>query len=67
MAEAKAVRARCLVRRQCLAFALRTRQVHGVWGGLTEEERRECVGAGLVPAKPRRLGYSGEPWGQAAG
>ena len=39
--EAKAVCARCLVRRQCLLFALRTRQAHGIWGGLTEEERYE--------------------------
>jgi WhiB family redox-sensing transcriptional regulator len=38
-AEAKAVCASCIVRRQCLAYALRTRQVHGVWGGMTEEER----------------------------
>ena len=42
-AEAKAICAGCRVRRQCLAFALRTRQVHGVWGGLTEQER--CVSA----------------------
>jgi WhiB family transcriptional regulator, redox-sensing transcriptional regulator len=39
VAEAKAICARCPVRRQCLAFALRTRQVHGVWGGTSEEER----------------------------
>jgi WhiB family transcriptional regulator, redox-sensing transcriptional regulator len=38
-AEAKAICARCRVRRECLAFALRTRQVHGIWGGLTERER----------------------------
>ena len=38
-AEAKAICAGCRVRRQCLAFALRTRQVHGIWGGLTERER----------------------------
>ena len=25
--------------RQCLAFALRTRQAHGIWGGLTAQER----------------------------
>jgi WhiB family transcriptional regulator, redox-sensing transcriptional regulator len=37
--EARAVCARCLVRRQCLAFALRTRQAHGIWGGLTAQER----------------------------
>jgi WhiB family redox-sensing transcriptional regulator len=30
--EAKAICARCQVRRECLAFALRTHQVHGVWG-----------------------------------
>jgi WhiB family transcriptional regulator, redox-sensing transcriptional regulator len=41
VAEAKAICARCLVRRRCLAFALRTRQVHGIWGGLTEEERNQ--------------------------
>jgi len=28
---------------QCLAFALRTRQVHGIWGGLTEEERHQAA------------------------
>jgi WhiB family transcriptional regulator, redox-sensing transcriptional regulator len=38
-AEAKAICAGCPVRRQCLAFALRTRQVHGIWGGRTERER----------------------------
>ena len=38
-AEARAVCAHCLVRRQCLAFALRTRQAHGIWGGLTGDER----------------------------
>lgn len=37
--EAKALCARCLVRRECLGFALRTRQAHGIWGGMTEEER----------------------------
>ena len=39
VAEARAVYACCLVRRQCLAFALRTRQAHGIWGGLTAQER----------------------------
>lgn len=41
--EAKAVCARCLVRRRCLVFALQTRQVHGIWGGLTEEERNQTA------------------------
>lgn len=38
-AEAKAICACCPVRHQCLAFALRTRQAHGIWGGMTEDER----------------------------
>lgn len=37
---AKAVCARCLVREECLRYALDTAQDHGVWGGLSEEERR---------------------------
>jgi WhiB family redox-sensing transcriptional regulator len=40
IAEAKAICIGCPVRRQCLEFALRTRQTHGIWGGLTELERR---------------------------
>ena len=39
VAEAKAVCAGCRVRYECLAFALRTHQAHGIWGGLTEQER----------------------------
>jgi WhiB family redox-sensing transcriptional regulator len=35
--QAKAICAGCPVRRQCLAFALDTRQDHGVWGGMSEE------------------------------
>lgn len=35
---AKAVCSRCDVRAECLAFAISTRQVHGVWGGLGEAE-----------------------------
>jgi WhiB family redox-sensing transcriptional regulator len=37
---AKAVCTGCAVRRACLDFALRTNQEAGIWGGLTEEERR---------------------------
>ncbi len=39
IARAKAVCARCRVRSQCLDYALATHQVHGIWGGTTEEER----------------------------
>jgi WhiB family redox-sensing transcriptional regulator len=41
--EAKAICAACPVRRECLAFAIETGQVHGIWGGLTEEERRQVL------------------------
>ena len=37
---AKAVCATCPVRSLCLEFALSSRQDFGVWGGLTEDERR---------------------------
>jgi WhiB family transcriptional regulator, redox-sensing transcriptional regulator len=36
---AKALCATCPVRRECLQFALATRQAHGVWGGMSEQER----------------------------
>ena len=38
-AKAKAICATCRVRRECLAFALQTGQIHGIWGGTTEHER----------------------------
>jgi WhiB family redox-sensing transcriptional regulator len=43
---AKAICAACPVRRECLAFALITGQAHGVWGGLTQEERQQAAGVG---------------------
>jgi WhiB family redox-sensing transcriptional regulator len=38
--KAKAVCARCTVTEQCLQYALETSQDSGVWGGLSEDERR---------------------------
>ena len=43
---AKAICSACPVRPECLAFALKTGQVHGVWGGLTEEERHQAAKPG---------------------
>ncbi|MFG2619557.1 WhiB family transcriptional regulator [Streptomyces sp. NPDC048507] len=44
---AKRVCAGCPVRTACLEHALSTREPFGVWGGLTEEERRRLLtGAG---------------------
>ena len=39
-AKAKAICAVCPVRESCLMFALSNREEQGVWGGLTETERR---------------------------
>lgn len=33
----------CLVRETCLAYALERRERHGIWGGLTERERRRLA------------------------
>ncbi|MET9606814.1 WhiB family transcriptional regulator [Streptomyces sp. NPDC006512] len=47
---AKRVCAGCPVRAACLDHALRTREPFGVWGGLTEEERRAMLGSSSRPA-----------------
>lgn len=41
--EAKMICGMCAVRQPCLEFALTTREKHGVWGGLTERERRRVL------------------------
>jgi WhiB family transcriptional regulator, redox-sensing transcriptional regulator len=45
-AVAKRICARCPVQDLCLAYALRTREPHGVWGGLNEMERRALLRRG---------------------
>ena len=40
IAAAKAICETCAVREPCLSWALETAQDAGVWGGMTEEERR---------------------------
>jgi WhiB family redox-sensing transcriptional regulator len=43
VAEATAVCGRCLVRLECLAYALDTGQDYGIWGGADEDERRAML------------------------
>ena len=63
IAEAKAVCGRCLARPECLAFAQRTGQPHGIWGGLTEEERvRAPRGPQRGPATSPRAGGLRVAW-----
>ena len=40
---AKAICCQCPVRPECLDYALRIREPHGIWGGLTESERRHLL------------------------
>lgn len=44
--QAKRICAICEVRSECLQFAVETREPYGIWGGLTEIERKA-----LVPAR----------------
>jgi WhiB family transcriptional regulator, redox-sensing transcriptional regulator len=40
LARAKAICARCEIQQQCLDYAVSTGPIQGVWGGMTEHERR---------------------------
>jgi WhiB family transcriptional regulator, redox-sensing transcriptional regulator len=40
--QAKRICAHCQVRRECLAFAMRTGESHGIWGGTTPEDRTKA-------------------------
>ena len=42
--QAKQICRRCPVINQCAAWALRTREPYGVWGGLSEAERADILG-----------------------
>lgn len=42
-AHAKTICARCPVRDECLEYALRNREPHGIWGGLNESERKALL------------------------
>jgi WhiB family redox-sensing transcriptional regulator len=40
---AKAICRMCSVRVDCLEYAVRIREPHGIWGGLNEMERRQVA------------------------
>jgi WhiB family redox-sensing transcriptional regulator len=42
-ARAKEICAGCIVRAECLDYAIRIREPHGIWGGLNEVERKELL------------------------
>ena len=61
-AKAQRICGRCTVRRECLEFAMNSREVHGIWGGTTPEER---VRARRQRAAARRRGRLREEAGAA--
>jgi WhiB family transcriptional regulator, redox-sensing transcriptional regulator len=56
---AKAICARCDIQPECLRYALGAGSIQGVWGGMTEEERRRLLrrqrrsGMPALPDGPR--------------
>lgn len=42
-ARAKSICAQCVVRTECLEYALRIREPHGIWGGMNESERKQLM------------------------
>jgi WhiB family transcriptional regulator, redox-sensing transcriptional regulator len=53
---AKRVCARCPVQSECLRWALTTGIEHGVWGGMSEDERRAIKQQTARRRRPLRLG-----------
>ena len=53
---AKEVCGECGVAQACLDFALDTNQDSGIWGGLTEEERRVIRRRRVAAARASRVG-----------
>ena len=44
-AKAKTVCSGCAVRVECLEWSIAIQEPHGVWGGLSESERRKVIAA----------------------
>jgi WhiB family redox-sensing transcriptional regulator len=40
---AKGICRSCGVRQDCLEYAVRIREPHGIWGGLNEAERKQMI------------------------
>ena len=40
---AKSICRTCSVRQDCLDYAIRIREPHGIWGGLNETERKQVL------------------------
>lgn len=54
IARAKEVCGECTVKSECLEFAIETNQDTGIWGGTSEEERRQIRREIAVRARAQR-------------
>lgn len=61
--EAKAICGACGVKNMCLEWALETGQDTGVWGGLSEDERRAFKRRAAAKPEPREPAKCGTPSG----
>lgn len=55
IAKAKNVCCECPVKIECLQFAMETNQDTGIWGGLSEEERRQIRREAAAMQRAQRL------------
>ena len=62
--KAKKVCGSCPVRQECLAWAVRTGQRYGVWGGLSQDERRELAREADVEVQRIQVVYQGRGYKQ---
>ena len=53
---AKAACARCTVRTECLEYAIEAGERYGIWGGMTEQERRAYVRRRSAQIRAGRVG-----------
>jgi WhiB family transcriptional regulator, redox-sensing transcriptional regulator len=58
---AKAICARCEIRQACLDYALDSGPIHGIWGGMTEEERLRLLRANAGRRSPAGSGRTARP------
>lgn len=55
IAKAKSVCCECPVQHECLEFAMETNQDTGIWGGVSEEERRQIRRDAAAMLRAQRL------------
>lgn len=53
--EAKAICRSCGVSSDCLEYALRIKEPHGIWGGMNEAERKQLLDRRLAASTRVRL------------